>query len=136
MCDITMKKKLHVMHQHLYTKESQDLFIGEATHDIYDDYEQYTYEEETGAKVILRVYENYAQIERIGDVHSILKFIENEDTTNLIKSEFGDMNIDLFTHLYRKDDNQVVIAYDVLHSQDHDGFKITFMMKGDLNEYN
>ncbi|OCN03944.1 hypothetical protein A4S06_03880 [Erysipelotrichaceae bacterium MTC7] len=124
------------MHQHLYTKESQDLYVGEATYDIYDDYEQISYQELDGAKVTLRVYDDHAQIERVGDVHSILTFKENDDTTNLIKSEYGDMNIDLFTHLYRKSDNQVIIAYDVLQSHEHDGFKITFTMKGDLNEYN
>jgi len=132
-----MKKNIHVKHQHRYSFEVVDQYQGEADFTIHDQYEKLVYYDHQGIRITLYIYDDHLNIERKGELHSSLSFIENKKTKNMIKSDYGDIEIELFTYQYDKKKNQIIIDYDVVSSSsDKDGYYIEFKIEEDVCEYN
>lgn len=132
-----MRKKIQVKHTHRYTKSQNILFNGYANCHYYDRHIEYTYDEQDDTNVIMRVYDDHMEIERFGEVHSLLQLYEGTSTLNPMESEYGTFEIEIYTYAYQNDDNYIMVEYDVESgSEDKDGFKIEIEVKEDIHEYN
>ena len=57
-------------------------------------------------------------IERKGEIHSFLTFEQNKTTTLLLKTNFGNLSIDIYTHKLRYENSKLEIIYDVVETND------------------
>lgn len=57
-------------------------------------------------------------IERKGEIHSFLTFEQNKTTSLLLKTNFGNLNIDIYTHVLKHENNKLIIIYDVIETHD------------------
>lgn len=57
-------------------------------------------------------------IERKGEIHSFLTFKQNKTTSLLLKTNFGNLNIDIYTHVLKHENNKLIIIYDVIETYD------------------
>ena len=132
-----MKKKLHVKHKHRYNLEEAVLYNGEATFNIYDDYEELLYKEGDGANVRVQLYEDFMKIIRNGEIVSNLKFINNEKTKNILTTPYGDLEIEIYTYTYERENSKIIVEYDVLSSnEEQDGYRIEFTLEEVRSEFN
>ncbi|MFV0381629.1 MAG: DUF1934 family protein [Breznakia sp.] len=130
-----MIKKALIRHQHLYTKEASILYEGDLVYNIYDDYEEFLYQDEENARVQVLLYEDSICIIRQGEVQSTLTFEAKKTTKNCIKSVYGDMSINIYTHFYHRNKNIIELVYDVSDAAEKEGFHIIFELKEDAYEY-
>lgn len=127
----SMKKYGIVNQTHLYTKETNMMykgpifFIQNATHSSLEYTEMHTH-----TKVYINAYEDRIEINRIGEMETKLNFRPNEKTIGTILSEFGTIEIGIYTHKYIKRDNTIALAYDILNGEEvSDGFRIIWKLK-------
>ena len=57
-------------------------------------------------------------IERKGERHSFLTFEQNKTTTLLLKTNFGNLSIDIYTHKLTYENSKLEIIYDVVETND------------------
>jgi uncharacterized beta-barrel protein YwiB (DUF1934 family) len=57
-------------------------------------------------------------IERKGKIHSFLTFEQNKTTTLLLKTNFGNLSIDIYTHKLTYENSKLEIIYDVIETND------------------
>lgn len=57
-------------------------------------------------------------IERKGEIHSFLTFEQNKTTSLLLKTNFGNLTIDIYTHVLKHENNKLIIIYDVIETYD------------------
>lgn len=57
-------------------------------------------------------------IERKGEIHSFLTFEQNKATTLLLKTNFGNLSIDIYTHKLTYENSKLEIIYDVVETND------------------
>lgn len=57
-------------------------------------------------------------IERKGEIHSFLTFEQNKTTTLLLKTNFGNLSIDIYTHKLTYENSKLEIIYDVVETND------------------
>lgn len=57
-------------------------------------------------------------IERKGEIHSFLTFEKNKTTTLLLKTNFGNLSIDIYTHKLTYENSKLEIIYDVIETND------------------
>jgi uncharacterized beta-barrel protein YwiB (DUF1934 family) len=57
-------------------------------------------------------------IERKGEIHSFLTFEQNKTTTLLLKTNFGNLSIDIYTHKLTYENSKLEIIYDVNETND------------------
>ena len=57
-------------------------------------------------------------IERKGEIHSFLTFEQNKTTTLLLKTNFGNLSIDIYTHKLTYKNSKLEIIYDVIETND------------------
>lgn len=57
-------------------------------------------------------------IERKGEIHSFLTFEQNRTTSLLLKTNFGNLNVDIYTHVLKHENNKLIIIYDVIETYD------------------
>ena len=57
-------------------------------------------------------------IERKGEIHSFLTFEQNKTTTLLLKTNFGNLSIDIYTHKLTYENSKLEIIYDVIETND------------------
>jgi len=132
-----MIKQIYVKHQHRYSLEEADLYRGAASFVIHDDYEELIYREADGSKVNVCIYQNQLIIIRSGEVQSNLTFKEHQKTINVIKSSYGDIEIELYTYQYKSEKNRIIVDYDIVSSsEDKDGYYIEFCIEEGICEYN
>lgn len=132
-----MIKQIYVKHRHRYSLEEADLYKGEANFTIYDDYEELVYREADGVKVKVLISSSQLIIIRSGELQSNLTFKENQKTINLIKSPYGDIEIELFTYQYISEPGRIIVDYDILSSnEEKDGYHIEFSIEEGICEYN
>lgn len=132
-----MRKKILIKHTHRYTKSQNVLFNGYAICHYYDRHIEFTYVEQDDTKVIMRAYDDHMEIERFGEVHSLLNLYKDCVTKNPMESEYGTFEIEMKTYAYIKDDHYIMVEYDVESgSLEKDGFKIEIEVKEDTHEYN
>ena len=56
------------------------------------------------------------KVERKGEIVTILTFEQKKKTTLLIKTNFGNLNIDIYTQTLKYENNQLDIIYDVFET--------------------
>lgn len=132
-----MRKKIQVKHTHRYTKSENILYEGYAICNDYDGYMEITYHESDDTKVVMYAYDNYMIIERYGEVQSQLHLHRNKRSKCPMKSEYGSFEIEVTTFAYKKQDNAIMVEYDIESGNpDKDGFKIEIEVKEVAHEYN
>lgn len=57
-------------------------------------------------------------IERKGEIHSFLTFEQNKTTALLLKTNFGNLSIDIYTHKLTYENSKLEIIYDVIETND------------------
>lgn len=130
-------KKINVKHQHRYTLEKANLYNGLANYQLFDDHEEISYQENDGAKVKVSVFPEYLKIERKADITSSLLFFPYKKTSNELKSEYGNFNVEIYTYKYQKHNHCILVEYDILSSSSQkDGYEIMFEMEENINEFN
>lgn len=69
-------------------------------------------------------------IERKGEMHSFLTFEQNKTTSLLLKTNFGNLNIDIYTHVLKHENNKLIIIYDVFETYDeHKTYELNIQVK-------
>lgn len=118
--------KLIVKHQHRYSFEKKDIYEGDVEIKHLEDHDELFYQELDGSNVRVLAYDDHLEIKRKGELISNLYFAEEEKTVNLIESPFGDIEIELFTYSYKRFQDKLIVEYDILSSNEKDGYIIEF----------
>lgn len=130
-------KKIKVKHRQRYNHEEAELYKGHVEYAIFDDHEEYQYREKDGAKVRVCLFPDYMSITRNGEILSNLVFRKGKITKNILKSSYGDIEIELFTYAYQREHDKIIVEYDILSSSEgRDGYRIEFVMEEECSEFN
>lgn len=131
-----MKKYVVVKQKHLYTQERNLMFEGYAEVVKNDSYIALSYvESDQKTNVNLVAEQGMLKIKREGEMNTDLNFCSAKKTRGCIMSEFGNIELSLFTHKYIKKENIIAIEYDILHEgMIVDGYRIIWMIKEDVHE--
>lgn len=90
-------------------------------------------EKSTNAKVVVHASDEHMTIKREGDAITNLSFHAKQKTSGSVLSEFGTVEIEIFTHKYIKRENIIAIEYDILAGGEvTDGFRIIWTIKEDI----
>lgn len=129
----SMKKHIVVKQKHLYTEERNLMFEGQAFFSNSDGCLRLSYTEHgSNTMVSVEAEEGELRIKRDGEIITRLTFQHQKQTTGLILSEFGTIDIGVFTHKYIKRENIIAIEYDVLSGGEvTDGYRILWILKED-----
>lgn len=126
-----MKKHVIVKQKNLYSNEKNIMYDGLVSYNNIDAEINLRYIEfHTNAQVEIKAKDGAFYIQRKAEVTSQLCFIPNRKTTNSILSEFGIIEIEIFTHKYIKRENIIAIEYDILQGDEVlEGFRIIWDIK-------
>lgn len=129
----SMKKHIVVKQKHLYTEERNLMFEGQAFFSNSDGCLRLSYTEHgSNTMVSVEAEEGELRIKRDGEIITRLTFQHQKQTTGSILSEFGMIDIGVFTHKYIKRENIIAIEYDVLSGGEvTDGYRILWILKED-----
>ena len=120
-----MKKHIIVQHTHRYTHQKEKLFEGYAEVSEFNEYRQYRFQEADGTKVVMTCYEFSMRIERFGEIHSCIECQPGKSIECPMRSAYGTFAIPIYTFAYVREDDYVVVSYDVENgTDDKDGFII------------
>lgn len=131
-----MKKILAVKQKHLYTDEKNLMYQGEASYRVVDDTMYIEYKEQvTKADVCVKASKQQVCIIRSGELQSELWFVPKEKTSGKLLSEFGLIEIEIYTHKYIRKDNVIALEYDILVEREvTDGYRVIWNIKEDMKE--
>ena len=121
-----MKKYVTVKQKHRLTKERNLLFQGSADIDKDAHCLCIKYMEQVShTHVDIYAYEQELKLCRIGEAKTRLHFITGKKTLCSIESEYGVIDLHIYTHKYIRKDNVIAIEYDIVHDDVvTDGFYI------------
>ena len=130
-----MKKHVIVKQKHLYTEERFLMFDGLAEITRHEDLIQIRYRErDQKTEVTVDAYDDHLEIKRNGEVITSLLFRSKEKTNGSVLSEFGTIDLGVYTHKYIKKENIIAIEYDILNGDEvSDGYRILWTMKEDIS---
>ena len=126
-----MKKHIVVKQKHLYTGERNLMFEGKAFFSNSDGCLRLSYTERgSNTAVSVEAENEELRIQRDGELMTRLTFQHKKQTTGSILSEFGTIDIGVFTHKYIKRENIIAIEYDILSGGEvTDGYRILWIIK-------
>ena len=126
-----MKKHIVVKQKHLYTEERNLMFVGQAFFSDSDGCLRLSYKERgSNTAVSVEAENEELRIQRDGELMTRLTFQHKKQTTGSILSEFGTIDIGVFTHKYIKKENIIAIEYDILSGGEvTDGYRILWIIK-------
>ena len=126
-----MKKYAIVKQKHLYNGQRNVMYKGEIEVHNQPSFTSLCYIEYDGStKVTVEANSSYLMIQRTGDVESTLKFVINQKTRGRIMTEFGLIELDIFTHKYIKKENSIAIEYDIMQNDVViEGYRIIWNIK-------
>ena len=129
----SMKKHIVVKQKHLYTEERNLMFEGQAFFSNSDGCLRLSYTERgSNTMVSVEAEEEELRIKRDGELMTRLTFQHKKQTTGSVLSEFGTIDIGVFTHKYIKRENIIAIEYDILSGDEvTDGYRILWTLKED-----
>lgn len=91
-------------------------------------------ERDQKTKVDVEAYEDELKIKRNGEVVTHLLFHCKEKTKGSVLSEFGTIDLGVYTHKYIKKENIIAIEYDILSGDEvSDGYRILWTIKEDIS---
>ena len=126
-----MKKHIVVKQKHLYTEERNLMFEGQAFFSDSNGCLRLSYTERGSNTAVSVEAENEGlRIQRDGELMTRLTFQHKKQTTGSVLSEFGTIDIGVFTHKYIKRENIIAIEYDILSGGEvTDGYRILWIIK-------
>ena len=126
-----MKKHIVVKQKHLYTEERNLMFEGQAFFSDSDGCLRLSYTERgSNTAVSVEAENEELRIQRDGELMTRLTFQHKKQTTGSVLSEFGTIDIGVFTHKYIKKENIIAIEYDILSGGEvTDGYRILWIIK-------
>lgn len=128
-----MKKHLIVKQKDRYTDEKNLMFDG------YVDFMkkgslisiEYVEKDQT-TTVKVKADDDELQLERKGEIQTQLLFRHKETTNGSVLSEFGTIELGIYTHKYIRKDNIIALEYDILSEGEvTDGYRILWILKED-----
>ena len=128
-----MKKHIVVKQKHLYTEERNLMFEGQAFFSDSNGCLRLSYTERGSNTAVSVEAENEGlRIQRDGELMTRLTFQHKKQTTGSVLSEFGTIDIGVFTHKYIKRENIIAIEYDILSGDEvTEGSRIPWILKED-----
>ena len=129
----SMKKHIVVKQKHLYTEERNLMFEGQAFFSDSNGCLRLSYTERGSNTAVSVEAENEGlRIQRDGELMTRLTFQHKKQTTGSVLSEFGTIDIGVFTHKYIKREYIIAIEYDILSGDEvTDGYRILWILKED-----
>lgn len=126
-----MEKYAIVKQKHLYTNEKNIMYKGKVHYTLDNSCTTVRYKEyDTNADVCLHATANELKLQRVAEITTQIHFILGQTTTNEILSEFGKIEINIYTHKYIKKENIIAVEYDILLGNDvEDGYRIIWDIK-------
>ena len=117
---IFMKYKVLVKQKNLNTKEEALLCneILELERNVYDFHFYFEEKKPFNGKVEIKGNESNCTISRNAENKSTLNFVLKQKTKGQIESEYGMMEIDLYTRHYDQKKESIVLIYDVMHEEE------------------
>ena len=128
-----MKKHLIVKQKDRYTDEKNLMFDG------YVDFMkkgslisiEYVEKDQT-TTVKVKADDDELQLERKGEIQTQLLVRHKETTIGSVLSEFGTIELGIYTHKYIRKDNIIALEYDILSEGEvTDGYRILWILKED-----
>lgn len=128
-----MKKHLTVKQKHRYTNEKNLMFEGHVDFVKKGSLMSIAYvEKDQSASVNISADDVELRLERKGEVHTNLCFRHKETTVGSVLSEFGTIDLEIYTHKYIRKDNIIALEYDILSGGEvTDGYRILWILKED-----
>lgn len=128
-----MIKHAVVKQKHLYNGQKNIMYKGHVDCLIKDLCTSLSYKEYDGCtEVQVQASDDELRIERKGDMVSKFHYIAGKKTKGSIMTEFGMIEIELYTHKYIKKENIIAVEYDVLQQDDViEGYRIIWNLKED-----
>lgn len=125
-------KKVTITRKHKYTQEDLVLYKGNSLVEKDNQKLNLKYIDEEKYKVEFNV--DYAtkrcSLKRTGkELLSELNFEKGKNTQNLYKSLYGDFYIEIQTNNILIKDNTIIVDYDVISSNDKDGYIVNFIVE-------
>lgn len=130
-----MKKKIQVIQHQKYDKTKEILYSGYATFHLEEDYECLQYKELDGTKVVMKLFDEQFQLQRFSETTTHLTMISNQKTKNEIVSEYGNIEIEIYTFAYSKNHDKIIVEYDILET-DKLGYILEIGIEEGFNEFN
>ena len=123
-----------VKQTHLYTNEKHIMFHGVGEMDVQGDNISLSYIERDGiSKVRVNATFDTLCIERDAELKSRLPFKSKEKTMGTILSEFGEIDIEIYTHKYIFNKDTIAVEYDIVQGDEViDGYRIIWNMKEEV----
>lgn len=128
-----MKKYLTVKQTNRYTKEKNLMFQGHAMYEKKGTALAISYmERDQKTNVAITIQDDELAIIRQGELMTTLVFRALETTKGSVLSEFGTIDLEIYTHKYIRKDNNIALEYDILSGGEvTDGYRILWMTKED-----
>lgn len=129
----SMKKYIVVKQKHLYSNERYLMYEGQAFFSNKDGCMCLSYTEKgSSTKVSIEARNHMLSIKRDGELVTQLTFQKDKQTMGTVISEFGTIDIGVFTHKYIKKENIIAVEYDILSGDEvTDGYRILWVLKED-----
>lgn len=128
-----MKKRITVKRKHRYTNERDILYQGVCDfHKKSDGITLQYREDDKDASVQVEVfaYDNHIELKRRGETISHLCFEKGKNTKGTLTSQYGDLDIDLYTYQYIRKDQVITLEYDILNGEEvTGGYRIIWNIK-------
>lgn len=119
-----MKKTITVKQKHRYTKETNLMYRGAGEFERKNDCIKLNYLENNkpmDVQVEVTAYHDHMELKRTGELVSHLNFVPKQKTKGTLTSEYGDIDIDLFTYKYIRKDNVITLEYDIMNGDEVSG---------------
>lgn len=128
-----MKKKITVKRKHRYTNERDVLYQGPSEFDRIEHGIKLQYQEknkEACVQVEVLAYDDHIELKRQGETASSLQFIQGKKTKGVLSSQYGDLDIDLYTYQYICKDQVITLEYDICNGEEvTGGYRIIWNIK-------
>lgn len=126
-----LKKLISVKQKHRYTKESYFMFQGLSEYENnLNEISLHYIENNGGAHIDMRAKSDELLLIRTADSITSLNFVEGKKTQGSVSNKYGVINIDIYTHKYRKYEKVVMVEYDIVNDNEvSDGFQILWKIK-------
>ena len=128
-----MKKHLTVKQKNRYTDEKSLMFEGHVEFIKKGSLISIEYMEHDQATIVkIHADKDELRLERKGEIQTNLLFRHMETTQGSVLSEFGTIDLGVYTHKYIRKENIIALEYDILSEGEvTDGYRILWILKED-----
>lgn len=129
-----MKNYAVVKQKHLYNGQKNVMYqgvveVGRNGYCTSLDYQEY----DGCTSVHVEAHAQQLTIHRKGDVESILEYALHQKTKGKLMTEFGMIELELYTHKYIRKENIIAIEYDIMQNDEViEGYRIIWNLKEEV----